>query len=320
MSLFGYGKRTDMSGPAIKERYDAKINRFLEKVDKSGPKWYQNMATGAKPDVDALEKLLSWGDKTWTERNRLSNQLSETNEKIERLEADLVTAQRKLRQLEDENQRMRVQHLGEVNNLKTTHTSLIQREQDVHGKEVRKLVSELLVNQDDNIGWTDEKLKFRFRKLQNLISSLVSPRNNTGFRISPDRQISRDLDPTGFLDRATKSKTHFLLQSRIWNILYNHFFFAPFGFGILGRGDPQKRLFEMFLSWAKLLGKFSDSGEFLLVSKRSYSDIMKTRPTFKYMTYSTKASWSTSGEQPLFSASTSHSQRHQRRVLLQLHP
>jgi hypothetical protein len=264
MSLFGHGKKTELSGSVVKERYDTKINRFLDKIDKSGPKWYQNIgigAIGAKTDVEALDKLLSWGDNTWTERNSLSSQLSDATRTIERLEADLASAQTKLRQLEDENQRMRIQHIGEVNDLKSTHTSLIQQTQDVHGKEVRKLVGELLVNQDDNIGWTDEKLKFRFRKLQTLISSLVSPRVNNGFRIPPDRQTNRDFDPTGFLDRATKSKTHFLLQSRIWNILYDHFFFAPFGFGILGRGESQRQLHDMFLSWAKLLGKFSESGK-----------------------------------------------------------
>jgi hypothetical protein len=271
MTLFGHGRKTEkteLSGPELKEQYDAKIYRFLDKVEKSGPKWYPNMSIRAKPDVDTLEKLLSWGNNIWTERSGLSSQLFEANQKIDRLKADLLIAERRLRQLEDEGQRMRnesqrmkIQHHGEVNNLKSTHTSLIQQTQHVHGKEVRKLVGELLVNQDDNMGWTDEKLKFRFRKLQTLLSSLVSPRINTGFRISPNCQINREFDPTGFVDRATTSKTHFLLQSRIWNILYEHFFFAPFGFGILGRGDPQKQLFGLFLSWAKMLGNFAESGK-----------------------------------------------------------
>ena len=271
MPLFGSGKRTDTACD-----HEAKINRFLQKVDDSGSKWYESIGIGSKQDIDEqLERLFSWGERIWAERNSLSSQrnslasqrdglsrqLSEAETKIKGLETDLATAQAKLRELEENSKRMRLQHNGELNNLKSTYTSAIKQEQHVHGREVRKLVGELLVNQDDNMGWTDEKLKIRFRKLQTLISSLVSPRRNAEFRISSDHQVTRDLDPTGFLGRASKSKAHFLLQSIIWTVLYDHYFSAPFGFGILGSGESQKWLFDKFSSWAKLLGQASDNGQ-----------------------------------------------------------
>lgn len=320
MAFFGHGKRNDTVESLVKEQYNNKINRFLDRVDQSGPKWYQNINLGPKPEVDELERLFTWADKTRIERNDLAKHLSDANRRIERLETDLVTTQNKLRQLEADHQRMtaqhlgevkslKSQHLGEVNNLKTTHTSLIQKEQDVHGQEVRKLVGELLVNQDDNTGWTDEKLRFRFRKLQTAISSLVSPRNNPSLQAHHGSPMARELDPTGFLSRASSTKIHFLLQSRIWNILYDRYFSAPFGFGVLGRGGPQERLFAMFLSWTRLLGRSSEPGRsYVSIFGESLTDSVKGRQQLKCTTYLAKTSSLTTGGRPLSNASTSHSQ------------
>jgi hypothetical protein len=294
MSRLVHRKGIEVPDHAIKERYDARVSQFLERVDKT--RWYQNITIPGRSEVDVLDKLFAWGDRTWNEHISLSNQLSEANRRVQRLEsnlsnargkihhleAELSTAQEKvfrlgtekkhmeiehvenLSKVEAEQERIKMQHIREMTSLKGTHNSLLQREQHVREQEKRKLVGELLVNQDDNSGWTDEKLKFSFRKLQNLISTLVSSRSNIGFRLSPNCQIGSGLDPTGFLGRATTSKTHFLLQSRIWNILYENFFLAPFGFGILGPGEPQTQLIGMFLSWAQLLGRLTDRSMFSL--------------------------------------------------------
>jgi hypothetical protein len=222
----------------------------------------QSFGLSTKPDVDLLEKLFTWGNKVWTERNRLQGQLSTAEARIMRLESELISTQRRLAQVEDENKTMKAKHTGELDELRNSHSTVIRREKDIHGREVKKLVGQLLVNTDDNQAWTDDKLKFRYQQLQNVISSLVSPRNKE-FRLPQDASIHEGLDPTGFLRRATRSKVHFLLQSIIWAIIYEQFFLTPFGFGILGYGPARQTLLDMYFSWAKLLGKASSEGMFI---------------------------------------------------------
>jgi hypothetical protein len=196
-----------------------------------------------------------------TEQNRLRSQLSKAEERTRRLEADLVGAQQRITQLENENSNMKTQHRGELDNLKNRHSTVTKKEKDIHGREVKKLVGQLLVNQDDNLGWTDDKLKYRFQQLQSLINSLVSPRNKE-YRLAPGSQVGRDLDPTGFLARTTRSKAHFLLQNTLWAILYEQFFSTPFGFGLLGDGEAQRKLLDIYMPWVELLGKTSCAGMF----------------------------------------------------------
>jgi hypothetical protein len=268
--FFG-GSNDEISGLEVKEQYDAKINQFLHKVNGPGPRRW--------PEVDLLGKLFAWGDTIWTERNklqeqlskaeggfraernRLQSQLSKAEERTRRLEADLMGAQQRITQLENENSNMKTQHRGELDNLKNRHSTVTKKEKDIHGREVKKLVGQLLVNQDDNLGWTDDKLKYRFQQLQSLINSLVSPRNKE-YRLAPDSQVGRDLDPTGFLARTTRSKAHFLLQNTLWAILYQQFFSTPFGFGLLGGGEAQRKLLDIYMPWVELLGKTSCAGMF----------------------------------------------------------
>lgn len=253
------GRREDVPGSEVREQYNAKINQFLHKVDEPGIRWFQSIGLGDRPEVDLLEKLFTWGDKVWGERNRLQNQFSEARMKISKLEAELASTRRRLNEFETENKSMNAKHQGELDNLKNRHSTVVRKEKDNYGREVRKLVGQLLVNQDDNMGWTDDKLKFRFQKLQNLVNTLVSPRNKE-YRLPPESQVTPVLDPTGFLTRTTKSKAHFLLQSTIWSILYEQFFSTPFGFGILGRGTARKKLLEVYVAWAALLGKTAREG------------------------------------------------------------
>ena len=242
-------------GDEVKEQYDAKINQFLHKVDEPRPGWLQSIG---KNDVDPLERLFTWGDKVWTERNKLQSQFSAAEKRIKELEAELSGTQRKLGSIENDNRTMQTRHQEELDDLKNRHSTVIKREKNAHGNEVKRLVGQLLVNQDDNTSWTDDKLKFRFQQLQNAINSLVSPRNKE-FRVPQGTRLG-DLDPTGFLQRASTSKVHFLLQSTIWAILYDNFFSMPFGFGIAGHGVGQKKLLDMYLSWAKLVGGVSSDG------------------------------------------------------------
>lgn len=147
-------------------------------------------------------------------------------------------------------------HLKDHNNLKADHAREIRELE----KERTKLVGQLLVNQDDNQGWPDDKLKINFRELQRLIESLTSPRNKE-FLIPPNQQVGSHLDPTNFLSRAGRGKSHLLLKSAIWAILREQFFCAPFGFGALGPGKAQKELTEVYSTWRKLFDKPPGTGK-----------------------------------------------------------
>lgn len=127
-------------------------------------------------------------------------------------------------------------------------------------KEINKLVGQLLVNQDSNQGWPDDKLKFQFKELQRLIESLTSPRNKELF-IPANQRLGSHLDPTNFLGRVGNGKSHFLFKSIIWTILQEQFFAAPFGFGALGPVEGQRELLEVYLKWRKLFDERAATGE-----------------------------------------------------------
>jgi hypothetical protein len=154
-----------------------------------------------------------------------------------------------------------------INSLQQEHKSDLESLRMNHGrevsqlkKEITKLVGQLLVNQDDNQGWPDDKLKIKYRELQRLIESATSPRNKE-FLIPPNLQLGSHLDPTNFLSRAGKGKSHFVLKSTIWAILNEQFFCAPFGFGALGPGRAHRELMEVYSTWRKLFDKSPGIGK-----------------------------------------------------------
>lgn len=154
-----------------------------------------------------------------------------------------------------------------IDSLKQGHSSDLESLKTNHGREVsqlqekmNKLVGQLLVNQDDNQGWPDDKLKINFRELQRLIESVTSPRNKE-FLIPLNQQVGSHLDPTNFLSRAGRGKSHLLLKSTIWAILHEQFFCAPFGFGALGPGKALRELTEVYSTWRKLFGRPPGTGK-----------------------------------------------------------
>ena len=207
----------------------------------------------------AQSRLSELDEKNRAEQHRLRSQLVEATDRIRRLEAEISSAQQRIALAETKNDSLKTQYLGELDNLKNRHTTVVKKEKDIHGQEVKKLVGQLLVNQDDNMGWTDDKLKFKFQQLQALISSLVSP-HNKAYRIPSQANVDSDLDPTGFLMHTPKAKAHFLLQHHLWAIIYEQFFSTPFGFGVIGDGDAQQKLLDIYISWVELLGKTSSNG------------------------------------------------------------
>jgi hypothetical protein len=196
---------------------------------------------------------------------------------------------------------MERRQVAELDEMRNRHSTVIKREKDSHGNEVKRLVGQLLVNQDDNASWTDDKLKFRFQQLQNSINSLVSPRNKE-FRVPPGSQLD-SLDPTGFLGRATTSKAHFLLQSTIWSILHENFFSAPFGFGIVGDGGGHEKLLEVYLVWARLLGRSVNHSMFMSVTLKFLLTAKAHRRVRKGLKSSVRANSPITGGQRRFNAS-----------------
>jgi hypothetical protein len=139
-------------------------------------------------------------------------------------------------------------HAAKINE-KEGHIRGIKAE---NAKEVERLVRQLLVNQQADQEWTDEKLKHNFRELQRLIESVTAP-SNRELIVPQDQKLGPPLDPYNFLDREGRGKCHFLLKSAIWSILYQQFFSAPFGFGIFGPGKGQAQLIAVYHSWLKLI-------------------------------------------------------------------
>ncbi|MCJ1343006.1 hypothetical protein MMC31_001195 [Peltigera leucophlebia] len=127
-----------------------------------------------------------------------------------------------------------------------------------HSEQVSKLTGQLLDNQDDNQGWPDDKLKFRFKQLQRLIEMLTSPRNME-FVIPLNQQLRPGLDPTNFLGRVGRKKFHFMLKSMIWAILQEQFFSAPFGYGALGPDKGQIELLNVYRTWRKSFDEGADT-------------------------------------------------------------
>jgi hypothetical protein len=149
---------------------------------------------------------------------------------------------------------LQLRHNSDIKSLKAEHDRDVSQLKQKMQQEKTKLVGQLLVNQDDNQGWPDDKLKINFRELQRLIESVTSPRNKE-FIIPPNKTVGSRLDPTNFLSRATRGKSHILLKSIIWAILREQFFCKPFGFGALGPGVAHRELITVYSTWRKLFDK-----------------------------------------------------------------
>ncbi len=169
----------------------------------------------------------------------------------------------------------------EMDRLKRDHTLKLQENDDMlsqilqhnkqkvdnliatHKNEVDELVGQLLVNQDDNLGWTDEKLKRYFGKLKTSIESLASHRRKE-FQ-PPDANLGIDLDVHGFVERVGKGKSHVWLKNKVWTVLIEQFFSAPLGFGALGPGRGKHELFKLSGTWQKLITGHSEAtGTYIL--------------------------------------------------------
>ncbi|KAF2813600.1 uncharacterized protein BDZ99DRAFT_412441 [Mytilinidion resinicola] len=125
-----------------------------------------------------------------------------------------------------------------------------QKEQERKEQE-KRLVGQLLTSQNDNEAWPDDKLKYKFSELRQLIDSTTSPRNKE-FRIPDGHSLGFRLDPTNFSTRVGSGKSHYLLKSAIWKILQEQFFSIPFGFGVFGPEKAPAELMKVYFTWREL--------------------------------------------------------------------
>ncbi|ORY17006.1 hypothetical protein BCR34DRAFT_611283 [Clohesyomyces aquaticus] len=142
-------------------------------------------------------------------------------------------------------------HKNEQNDLIKNHKSSMTTLENSHKIERNKLIGQLLVNQEDNQEWPDDKLKARFLELHRLVNSIASPQR-LEFKIPPDAQIGPEVDPVGFFPTYARGRSHYLLKAVIWGMLQEHFFHVPFGFGAFGPESIQGGILEAFNMWRSL--------------------------------------------------------------------
>ena len=159
--------------------------------------------------------------------------------------------ERDIREERRQKEAQRQDHERQKEDLKAAYETKISRLVGGHKAESTKLVGQLLVNQKDSQGWPDDILRLRFTELQRLIESVTAPRNKE-FLIPSDQKPGQQLDPTGFIGREGRGKSHFLLKSAVWTIFREQLFSAPFGFGSLGPGDSRRHLMEIYYAWREL--------------------------------------------------------------------
>src|SRR6266480_914969 len=204
----------------------------------------------------------------------------------------LASAEGKIQALESENAKSKIDHSNEVERLRDEHSDQVTALTVSHSAELRalemkhndykqecdqyvaslnhdhratldklhadhdtttkRLVGQLLVNQDESTNWPDEKLSRQFRELHRQINVITAPHNRE-LAVSKGTKLEPLLDPFGFVGRAGRDRAHFLFKSTIWSILQHHFFSLPFGFGVLGDRVRQQSLLNLYSTWLNMI-------------------------------------------------------------------
>ncbi|KAK0670104.1 hypothetical protein QBC41DRAFT_222423 [Cercophora samala] len=95
----------------------------------------------------------------------------------------------------------------------------------------------------------DGNLRRLFQRLQFAIEVVTEPVNLGEISLVPGSQLDRD----GFVERNGEGALRFLLKHIVWSVIINGFFSAPFGFGIFGDGEARDRLFQLYVTWRRLV-------------------------------------------------------------------
>lgn len=297
----GRSGKNEESGSAVRKAYASRIDDFLRNAEGTNLNVFRRRES-------SLDSLFAWGEnvlggKRDLERQmalqvkacqKVEGQLQKAEEQIDELKKALELARSQFQKVSMEKRNMEIRHAEETTRLTMEHSksmddlqkkykrdmnSRVQDYENRIGKlketqttEVSKLVGQLLVNQDDNKGWPDDKLKLKFRELQRLIESVTSPHNKE-FPVPPNQQLGLHLDPTNFLSRAGRGKYHFVLKSALWTIFREQFFSAPFGFGALGPGRAQRELMDVYATWRRLFSRDNETGKITCILSALWASI-----------------------------------------------
>ncbi|KAF2671474.1 hypothetical protein BT63DRAFT_477946 [Microthyrium microscopicum] len=260
---------------SVHNRYGNNISKFMHR-NQDGVYPIQGGLSG-----DLLEDLFDFTRALLREKRRLADELSsrdrtikEAKQKIDQLNTDIRNADAIQKKHDSETRKakkdhdkqvsdMSQEHSAIVSSMKSNHEStrmkmdanhkstIVTKDRD-HKNEVDNLISQLLVNQKDNDYWPDDKLKLQFRELQRQVEELTAAQHSE-LLIRHGQRLGNELDPTGFLGRVEGGRSRFFLRGRIWSILVEHFFSAPFGFGAFGTGEAKRQVFTIHETFQNLL-------------------------------------------------------------------
>jgi len=278
----------ELTAEGVKQEYLLKIEEFLRKVD--GHKF----SLLRQPEY-SLQGLFAWGEKVLGEKSKLEKDLRSRNSEYNTIKKERDEFKEQFKKVLSKNEAMEVQHSAKIVQLKmwyggklaeterkykdsqTQHHNTIEslkEEHEIrfkslqmhHDSTVSKLKGQLLVNQSDFKGWPDDKLRMKFKELQGSIDLITAPQKQE-LTIPRDKKLGQSLDPSRFLARAGNENAHFLLKSRVWSIIYEHFFSLPFGFGVLGPDSTQNPLLQVFNLWYMNIEGHEPHGKGIVVNE-----------------------------------------------------
>ncbi|KAM7211659.1 hypothetical protein V8F06_012959 [Rhypophila decipiens] len=257
----------------VRREYAARIEQFLSEV--SPRSWpghnkrslselfqFARDAHQTKSDLqaevaDLHTRLTSSQNQASSLRGQLAEAQGSLREQAAALsdrDADIASADHRWGEILAEANRRHEQEVAEVNNrheqgvadLEAQHTAVVAELRD----RIDRLIGELMHNQPaESRAWTDEKLKGRMKDLDRLVSEITKPQQGRSGPII----ASTFQDTDGFLAREGTGSLSFLLGSMMWDILAEHFFSLPLGFGALGPGQGKEALLGVYKAWRVLV-------------------------------------------------------------------
>ena len=255
-SLLGLATNALNENQKLQEQLDAQV-RFSQKSQKKNEELRRKLDEAEShlqhASMERGQMLMQHGNQIMELTQEHSRSMDDYKRKYDYdMSSTIHTYERSLKTLQDD-------HSNVLEGVRNTHADDLRKRDNkieeikaTHAKEVERLVRQLLVNQQVDQGWTDDKLKVKFRELQRLIELVTAP-GKKELLLPQNHQLGSSLDPNNFLDREGREKFHFPLKSAIWSVLYEQFFSAPFGFGVLGPGKAQVQLLTVYHSWLDLI-------------------------------------------------------------------
>jgi hypothetical protein len=248
-SMFGSSSSED-GARKMKKHIDGEIKELLSDVGLiEKDLWGRPQFPEEKEPFHVMKR---WILETNHSKRRLDEILMQRDSKIRALEDDLMRERSKLSKSREDYRSLERKSKHDLDNVSEDYKKKMTDAKERHTNEQNRMKGQLLVNQSDNDGWADDKLKHRYQELHILITNLV---NSNEFTLPGKRKLDATWDTTKFLNRNSKGYINFLLHGAIWKILHQQFFSEPFGFGAFGPGGGQVNIDQLYTSWLKVVTK-----------------------------------------------------------------